>query len=52
MTMRGIFPARDCQLFLQLSRHSFRGFRLLYCSPYPTRGYSTEKMAENGWRLA
>jgi hypothetical protein len=49
MTMRGIFPARDRQLFLQLFR---RGFRLLYCSPYPTRGYSLEKMAENGWRLA
>lgn len=49
MTTRGIFPARDCQLFLQLSG---RGFRLLYCGPYPTRGYSSEKMAVNGWRLA
>jgi hypothetical protein len=49
MTMRGIFPARDRQLFLQLSG---RGFRLLYCIPDSTRGYSSEKMAENGWRLA
>jgi hypothetical protein len=48
MSMRGIFPERYRQPYRQLSGCKSR----LYCIVHSRRGYSSEKMAENGWRLA